>query len=67
MKLLLSTQIILSGDFYQLPPVSKKGGAPARFAFEAESWTKCIEKMVNLTTVCVAMISLLCSLFDVRC
>lgn len=29
-------QVIFVGDFFQLPPISKKG--PVKFAFEAESW-----------------------------
>ncbi|KAJ3575906.1 hypothetical protein NP233_g801 [Leucocoprinus birnbaumii] len=39
-------QLVLCGDFCQLPPVSgkdKKGQVvPARFAFEAKSWSSCI-------------------------
>jgi ATP-dependent exoDNAse (exonuclease V) alpha subunit len=30
-------QVILVGDFFQLPPVSKHGDAPAQFAFTAAS------------------------------
>jgi ATP-dependent DNA helicase PIF1 len=48
-------QLILSGDFFQLPPVSKKssvGQAPlANFAFDAQSWTECVHKTVVLQTV----------------
>jgi len=32
-------QIVLSGDFFQLPPVAR-GGEDSRFAYEAEIWTK---------------------------
>jgi len=31
-------QVVFVGDFFQLPPVSKRDQEPARFAFEAESW-----------------------------
>ena len=31
-------QVILCGDFFQLPPVSRSGEEPARFAYHAESW-----------------------------
>ena len=31
-------QLILCGDFFQLPPVSKNG--TARFCFESESWNR---------------------------
>eukprot|EP00964_Phaeocystis_antarctica_P034757 scaffold19799_cov69-Phaeocystis_antarctica.AAC.4 len=41
-------QLILSGDFFQLPPVSRDG---FRFAFEAESWARCVPQLVELTTV----------------
>jgi len=33
-------QVIVSGDFFQLPPISKGGGEPAQFAFKADSWGK---------------------------
>ncbi len=31
-------QVVLVGDFFQLPPIAERGGEPARFAFEARSW-----------------------------
>lgn len=44
-------QIIVTGDFFQLPPVTK-GSASVKFAFEAEEWAAIIGKnMFNLTQV----------------
>jgi len=31
-------QVVLCGDFFQLPPVSRMGEMPAEFAYRAESW-----------------------------
>lgn len=31
-------QVILCGDFFQLPPISRMGEEPSRFAYHAESW-----------------------------
>lgn len=31
-------QVVLVGDFFQLPPVTKEGEGPARFAFAATVW-----------------------------
>lgn len=31
-------QVILCGDFFQLPPVSRLGERPSRFAYHADSW-----------------------------
>ena len=48
------TQLILSGDFCQLPPVpEREKGAqiPATFAFDAKSWERCVGKPVVLTKV----------------
>jgi ATP-dependent DNA helicase PIF1 len=42
-------QLIMTGDFFQLPPVTKVG--PVKFAFEAKMWTECIQSTVNLTKV----------------
>ena len=33
-------QLVLSGDFAQLPPVSKGGGG-SRFLFQAATWATC--------------------------
>ncbi|KAF7335864.1 ATP-dependent DNA helicase PIF1 [Mycena sanguinolenta] len=41
--------LIVTGDFFQLPPVAKNG--TARFAFEAEVWPMIIKKTFTLTTV----------------
>lgn len=43
-------QIIVTGDFFQLPPVTKGGGVP-RFCFEAMTWDESINMSVNLTKV----------------
>lgn len=48
-------QLILCGDFFQLPPVpdslSSGQKIPIKFAFEAESWSKCIQRIVALKKV----------------
>jgi hypothetical protein len=43
-------QLILCGDFFQLPPVAK-GGASFKFAFEALSWHSCVDCSFELTQV----------------
>ncbi|KAI9059699.1 hypothetical protein FKP32DRAFT_1579524, partial [Trametes sanguinea] len=46
---------VLSGDFCQLPPVPDKSGTgaqiPATFAFDAESWSRCVGDPIVLTRV----------------
>lgn len=42
-------QIIVTGDFFQLPPVTK--GGDVKFAFEATLWKKTIQRTFNLTKV----------------
>ncbi|KAH7912988.1 hypothetical protein BJ138DRAFT_1147009 [Hygrophoropsis aurantiaca] len=47
-------QLVLSGDFCQLPPVpDRKGGIaiPSVFAFDAESWSRCIKRPIILSKV----------------
>ncbi|KAF8832674.1 hypothetical protein HHX47_DHR1001745 [Lentinula edodes] len=47
-------QLVISGDFFQLPPVPDKSyqhKMPSVFAFDAESWPLCIKKIVLLTHV----------------
>jgi ATP-dependent exoDNAse (exonuclease V) alpha subunit len=48
--LTLGFQLVVCGDFFQLPPVAK-GAAQAKFAFEAELWSQCVERTFNLTKV----------------
>jgi ATP-dependent DNA helicase PIF1 len=43
-------QLVVTGDFFQLPPVTKLG-TPAKFAFEAASWNEAIQRSFNLTKV----------------
>ena len=43
-------QVIVTGDFFQLPPVTK-GGQGVKFAFEAQLWKETIQKTYNLTKV----------------
>ncbi|KAA0174538.1 hypothetical protein FNF27_03912 [Cafeteria roenbergensis] len=44
-------QLVLAGDFLQLPPVSKGGAARKPYAFEAACWGKCVSVEVELTRV----------------
>ncbi|XP_006899697.1 PREDICTED: ATP-dependent DNA helicase PIF1 [Elephantulus edwardii] len=43
-------QLIICGDFLQLPPVTK-GSQPPKFCFQAKSWRKCIPVTLELTEV----------------
>ncbi|CAH1243951.1 PIF1 [Branchiostoma lanceolatum] len=43
-------QLILCGDFLQLPPVTKPG-EKRRFCFQSRSWHKCIQASYELTQV----------------
>ncbi len=42
--------MVVTGDFFQLPPVSK-GGTAVRFAFEATAWKETIKRAIKLTKV----------------
>ncbi len=49
-------QVILCGDFFQLPPVSKRGDsssstAAVKFCFEAKSWSTVVKYQMELTRV----------------
>jgi ATP-dependent DNA helicase PIF1 len=46
-------QLIVCGDFLQLPPVMKGQSSNDKyfFAFEAEAWGRCFAKQVALTKV----------------
>ncbi|TFY59772.1 hypothetical protein EVG20_g7664 [Dentipellis fragilis] len=43
-------QVIVTGDFFQLPPV-QKGNQQVKFAFEAEMWKKSVKRTIKLTKV----------------
>lgn len=42
-------QVVFVGDFFQLPPVSKRGVEPAKFAFESEAWKNAALTICYLT------------------
>ncbi|XP_036295054.1 ATP-dependent DNA helicase PIF1 [Pipistrellus kuhlii] len=43
-------QLIICGDFLQLPPVTK-GFQPPQFCFQAKSWRRCVSVTLELTKV----------------
>jgi ATP-dependent DNA helicase PIF1 len=45
-----AVQLVVTGDFFQLPPVTKTGKQPF-FAFECDAWKTCIDHTVTLTQV----------------
>jgi ATP-dependent DNA helicase PIF1 len=45
-----AVQLVVTGDFFQLPPVTKGKEQPF-FAFECDAWKACIEHTVTLTQV----------------
>jgi ATP-dependent DNA helicase PIF1 len=45
-------QLVLSGDFYQLPPVGTYGQADtSAFCFESENWAKTFDEIILLKTI----------------
>ncbi|XP_053610847.1 ATP-dependent DNA helicase PIF1 [Plodia interpunctella] len=44
-------QLILCGDFLQLPPVVEKGKSGKRFCFQTQCWEKCIDLCFELKEV----------------
>ena len=54
MRLTLKMQLIVSGDFFQLPPVPDHVNGvpvPPTFAFDAKSWYRCLGRPVVLNQV----------------
>ncbi len=43
--------MVITGDFFQLPPVTKGPGGQVKFAFEAQYWGEAVKKTFNLTKV----------------
>lgn len=41
-------QLVLTGDFFQLPPVPPASGQTARFCFEAQQWKKTVPHTIML-------------------
>lgn len=44
-------QLIITGDFFQLPPVPDGGKKEGKFAFEAATWNTSIDHTIGLTQV----------------
>jgi len=45
-------QMVLSGDFYQLPPVGNvEEPDTSAFCFESDNWNNCIHTVIELTTI----------------
>lgn len=44
-------QLVITGDFFQLPPVPDGKAAQAKFAFEAATWSTSIDHTIGLTEV----------------
>lgn len=44
-------QLVIAGDFYQLPPISKGTQRRAKFAFESKTWDWCVGRAMILTEV----------------
>lgn len=44
-------QVIITGDFFQLPPVQKTTRPGKTFAFQADCWDRVVTNKVNLTKV----------------
>lgn len=42
-------QVVLVGDFFQLPPITRLGEGEARFAFSAAAWTESMFEVCYLT------------------
>ncbi|KAA6426372.1 MAG: ATP-dependent DNA helicase PIF1 [Trebouxia sp. A1-2] len=62
-------QLILAGDFHQLPPVAKgkEAAAARKFAFEAATWRLCVHHCAQLTRADQEFVDMLASIRSGRC
>jgi ATP-dependent DNA helicase PIF1 len=44
-------QLVITGDFFQLPPVPESSSRDAKFAFDAATWNTSIEHTILLTHI----------------
>lgn len=44
-------QLVITGDFFQLPPVQSKGSDDEGFCFEAKAWPSALQHTITLTTI----------------
>lgn len=44
-------QLVVTGDFFQLPPVPESSSREAKFSFAAATWKTCIQHTILLTQV----------------
>lgn len=45
-------QLVICGDFFQLPPVGRaEEGEQKKFCFQAESWKRCMQSVIELKEV----------------
>ncbi|CAF0857018.1 unnamed protein product [Brachionus calyciflorus] len=44
-------QLIISGDFLQLPPVTRYKEEKKKFCFQASTWSECINSTIQLTKI----------------
>ena len=44
-------QLVVTGDFFQLPPVPDNGGRDAKFSFDASTWKTAIDHTIGLNHV----------------
>eukprot|EP00887_Chlorella_sp_A99_P003493 scaffold7.g3493.t1 len=60
-RALIVDELILSGDFHQLPPVAKGRDAAAarRFAFEAGAWARCVDACLLLNRTDLEFVEML--------